>query len=253
MRIVVAGATGTLGALVVDALQVAGHDAVPLNRSEGIDLMTGAGLAPVLRGADAVIDASATTGTSGRDAIAFFTATTTNLLQAEREAQVPHHVGISIVGAARIAAGYYAGKAAQEALLTSNRHRGWSLLRTTQFHEFAEQVVQRGRYGPLQVAPRMRSRPVAAAEVAAELVTLAAGDPRGVVPDLTGPREERMAHMVRRYLAVTGRRRPVMEIAVPGAWGRGMRDGSLLPEAGTRRASQTFEQWLAARSHQAHW
>lgn len=247
MRIVVAGATGSLGSHVVEAVRAAGHEPVSISRDSGVDLISGSGLVERLRGASAVIDASATSSTSAKESTSFFTTVTRNLLSAEREAGVPHHVAISIVGAARVDANYYAGKAAQELILQAEPH-GWSLLRTTQFHEFARQLVGHGEVGPIQVAPTMRAQPIAAAEVAAELVAIASGDPRGLVPDLAGPREERMADLVRRHLAATGQRRPVLEIPIPGAWGRAMRDGSLLPTTGGRLGRQTFDEWLATQT-----
>ncbi len=41
MRIVVAGGTGTVGRHTVEAVRAAGHDAVVLSRSRGVDLVTG--------------------------------------------------------------------------------------------------------------------------------------------------------------------------------------------------------------------
>lgn len=247
MRIVVAGATGALGTQVVAAVRAAGHDPISLSRSTGTDLLSGAGLEVALRGASAVIDASSTSDMSTKGSVEFFSTVTRNLLAAERAAGVGHHVAISIVGAAAVDANYYAGKAAQEATLQAEPD-GWSLLRTTQFHEFAGQVAGHGRIGPLQVVPTMRSQPVSSAEVATELVEIATGAPRGLAPDLAGPQEERLADQVRRLQAVTGLRRPVLEFPLPGAWGRAMRDGTLLPSAAARRGRQTFAQWLATQS-----
>lgn len=247
MKIVVAGATGSLGTQVVEAVRAAGHEPVSISRGSGADLLSGSGLTEALRGASAVIDASATSSTSTKESVEFFTTVTRNLLAAERAADVPHHVAISIIGAAKVNTNYYAGKAAQEAILRAEPG-GWSLLRTTQFHEFARQLVGHGKLGPLQGVPKMRSQPIAATEVAAELVAIASGDPRGIEPDLAGPKEERMADLVRRYLAATAQRRPVIEVSIPGAWGRGMRDGSLLPKAGTRLGRQTFDEWLATQT-----
>lgn len=248
MKIAVAGATGVLGRLVVRELVAVGHAPVEISRASGVDLTTGAGLTDALRGASAVIDVSSTTSTSTQKAVEFFTTVTRHLLASERAADVPHHVTISIVGAAKIDSNYYAGKAAQEKVLTARAGADWSLLRATQFHEFAQQLVSHGRVGPCQVVPTMVSQPIAASEVAAELVAVATGPARGVVEDLAGPHEENMADLVRRYLAANGRRRPVIEVPLPGRWGRGMRDGSLLPDSQARRGRQTFEEWLAARA-----
>lgn len=247
MRIVVAGATGTLGGHVADAVRAAGHDPVSVSRRSGTDLLSGEGLADLLRNASAVIDASSMSSISTKGSVRFFSTVTRNLLAAERAAGVPHHVGVSIIGAAKVPAYYYAGKAAQENILMAEQG-GWSLLRTTQFHEFAAQLAARGKVGPLQIVPSMRSQPIGAAEVATELVGIALGEPRGLEPDFAGPREESMTDMVRRYLAATGQRRPALGISLPGAWGRGMRDGSILPGPGARFGHQTFEEWLAARA-----
>ncbi|HWO64537.1 MAG TPA: NAD-dependent epimerase/dehydratase family protein, partial [Umezawaea sp.] len=54
MRVAVAGGTGLVGTMVVERLEEAGHSAVVLSRSRGVDLTTGAGLAPALAGCDAV-------------------------------------------------------------------------------------------------------------------------------------------------------------------------------------------------------
>lgn len=245
MKLVITGATGQLGQHVMQAAASAGHDTIGISRSNGIDLMTGAGLVEALQGTDAVIDVSATASTKTQDSIDFFTTVTKNLLAAEHEAGVPHHVAISIIGATKLNANYHAGKKAQEDLLLA-QPGNWSLLRTTQFHEFVRQVIPVGKIGPFQISPAMRSQPISGIEVAAELIAIAAGSPQGPVPDLAGPREENMTDLVRRYLTATGQKRPVIQVPVPGAWGRGMRDGSLLPAPGTRLGTQTFDEWLAA-------
>ncbi len=181
MRIAIAGGTGTVGRHVVLAAKVAGHDTVVLSRSVGIDLMSPAGLAEALAGVDAVVDVSSPSTLSTKKAIAFFGTVTDNLLTAERTAGVPHHVLLSIIGAADASSGYYAGKAFQERQVTDSGSQ-WSMLRTTQFHEFAQQTADRGTTLGLFLAPNMCSQPIAAAEVAAELVTIATHGPQGIVP-----------------------------------------------------------------------
>ena len=245
MKLAIAGGTGTVGTHVVDAATAAGHEIAVLSRSARVDLMTGEGLAAVLIGVDAVIDVSATRSTATRESVRFFGTATQNLRDAERAADVPHHIALSVIGAAKVNANYYAGKAVQEQMLLSDTKGGWTLLRATQFHEFAQQLVHHGKVGPLQVVPTMRSQPIAAAEVADELVTIATGGvPRGLEPDLAGPQEERMADLVKRLLRAQGKSNAVVQVALPGAWGRGMRDGSLLPDSSTRRGTRTFDDWL---------
>ena len=128
---------------------------------------------------------------------------------------------------------------------------GWTILRATQFHEFAQQMTTRAAFGPLQLAPVARCQPIAAAEVGEALAEIAVGDPRGLDRDLAGPREEQMTRMIRAYLAATGARRLVVNLTMPGAMGKGMRDGSILPGPDARLGTQTFDEWLAERSFAA--
>lgn len=244
MRIAVAGGTGTVGRRTLEAARARGHEVVVLSRSAGVDLESGDGLPAALAGAEAVIDVVSVATTRAARSIAFFETTTRRLLDAGAEAGVRHHVALSIIGAAAAPYGYYAGKARQEELVRRSS-AGWSLLRAAQFHEFAAQMADRGRGGPVIVCPAMRCRPVAAAEVAQALVEIAEGAPRGLDRELAGPREESMPDLVRRLLRATGRRIPVLGVPVPGGFGRALRDGSLLPRADARLGSQDFDDWLA--------
>jgi uncharacterized protein YbjT (DUF2867 family) len=155
-----------------------------------------------------------------------------------------HHVALSIVGIDRAPEGYYAGKVAQEKLVESGPVP-WTILRATQFHEFAEQIYARAKIGPFHVAPRMRTQPIAAREVAEHLVTLAEAGPAGRVAELAGPREESLVEMVRGFARAQGSRAWIPRIPLPGPGGRAQRDGSLLPGPGAVLGSQTFAQWLA--------
>ncbi|WP_369140918.1 SDR family oxidoreductase [Modestobacter versicolor] len=243
MRMVVAGGTGEVGKHVVAQARAAGHDVVPLSRSSGQDVVAGRGLAEAVAGADVVVDVLSVATTSAAKATAFFRATTQHLLDAERTAGVGHHVALSIVGIDGETRGYYAGKVAQERLVEAGPVP-WTVLRATQFHEFAPQMVRRTSVGPFVVVPAMRTSTVAAAEVAAALLALAEGAPRGRATDLRGPEESELADLVRRWLAATGQRRRVLRVPLPGASGRRVRDGALVPGPGADRGRQTFEQWL---------
>jgi uncharacterized protein YbjT (DUF2867 family) len=243
MRIAVAGGTGTVGRHVSADARGRGHDVVPLTRSTGHDLRTGSGLATALEGVDVVVDVSGEFTTSAARARSWFGRVTRALLSAEIEARVPHHVALSIVGIDAIDAGYYAGKLEQERLIA----RGpvpWSLLRATQFHEFAEQIVRTASFGPLVLAPAALLRPVAAREVASRLVDVAVAPPAGRVPDLRGPRAEDLARMVRRMLAADHDRRLVLRTPLPGAFWAGMRSGSLRGTDAARSGRVTFDEWL---------
>ncbi len=247
MRIAVAGATGTVGRHVVDVARGRGHEVVGLTRSAGVDLTTGEGLDDLLEGVDVVVDVTSTRAQSRKGAEAFFGSVTRTLTAAERAAGVGHHVALSIIGIDRVPSGYYRGKQLQERLLAEG-DQPWSLLRAAQFHEFAEQALGFVRVGPVSLVPVMRSQPVAAREVAESLVDLAASGPAGRVADLAGPEEHRVDRMARELCRARRLRRSVVPLPLPGAAGRGMRDGSLTaagdPTAVLGRT--TFAEWLAA-------
>lgn len=239
-----AGGTGVVGRHLVDRARAAGHDVVPLSRSGGQDVLTGAGLPEALAGADAVVDVTSVTTMATRTSVDFFGRATANLLAAGRAAGVGHHVVLSIVGIDGETSGYYAGKVEQERVVAAGPVP-WTLLRATQFHEFAGQMTERTSAGPFVVVPAMRTATVAADEVAAALLALAEGPPRARVPDLGGPEEAELADLVRRWLAATGRRGRVLRVPLPGRAGRRMRAGALLPGPGADRGRQTFDAWLA--------
>lgn len=231
-----------MGRHVVAAAAAAGHVPVVLSRGHGVDLVTGRGLDDALAGCDAVIDVSNTSTMSRRRSVRFFATATEQLLAAGRRADVRHHVALSVVGSDRVDLGYYHGKRAQEALVLSGDATA-SVLRATQFHEFAAQLLARGR-GPVAVVPRMRTQPVAASEVAAALVDLAAGDPVGLAPDLAGPEVHEVVDLARQVVAARGQRRAVVPLRLPGATGTAMAGGALLPTGAGPRGTQSFASWL---------
>lgn len=245
MRVAVAGGTGVVGAKVVDRLSELGHDPVVLARSRGTDLTSGDGVEEALAGVHAVVDATSIATTSRAASVEFFTTVTRNLTRAGEAAGVAHHVALSIVGIDDIPFGYYQGKVAHEQAVAA-ASVPWSILRATQFLEFPGQLVERAKVGPVSFVPQMLSQPVAAVEVASALVDLALGEPTGRVPDLAGPREEQMVDLARRLVRHRGERRRVVGIPVPGAAGRAMRDGGLLPTGPGPRGTLTFDAWLAS-------
>lgn len=247
MRIAVAGGTGVVGRHVVDIAVDQGHEVVTLARSAGVDLVTGAGLAARLDGVDVVIDVTGTREQKRAAAEDFFGGVTARLLSAEVDADVRHHVTLSIVGVDDVDTGYYAGKRRQEQVVTSGPVP-WTLLRATQFHEFAEQALGFVRLGPVSLVPKMRTQPIAAQEVAQALVALALGAPAGRAADLAGPEQHDLVVLARRVAAVRragGRRQRVVPVGLPGSGGRAMREGALLPSSDGPRGRQTFDQWLA--------
>ena len=271
MRIAVAGSTGTVGAHVVRQALAAGHDVLAISRNPGVpsgadSLGSGAGgeqgegssspavalgalttlaadltgqTAPRLDGIDALIDVSASGKLSGAET--FFGAVTENLLRAATAAEVRHYAALSIVGAAQHPYGYYAGKALQERLVSEGQVP-WTVLRATQFFEFAEQSAF--SVGKWSAIVKMRTRPVAAASVARRLLELAVGEPQGFARDLAGPDELWLADLGRMVFETHGLGQTVIELPLPGKFGRAVRSGACLPGADAMIDSVSYEDWL---------
>jgi uncharacterized protein YbjT (DUF2867 family) len=252
MKIAVAGGTGAIGRLVVEAVQRRDDTPIVLARSRGVDLTTGLGLDQAVRDVEVVIDVSSVNTFGAKKSVAFFEAATRNLLAAGERAGVTHHVALSIVGIDRVDVGYYQGKRRQEELVLSGPVPG-SVLRATQFHEFAAQMIERGVPGPFVLVPKSLNQPIAAREVAEALIMMAMDAPVGLAPELAGPEQHRMADLVRRVLRAKGSHRVVVPVPLPGAAGRAVATGALLPAGPGPRGTQTFDEWLETDALKGGW
>jgi uncharacterized protein YbjT (DUF2867 family) len=150
-------------------------------------------------------------------------------------------------GTDRFRHGYYEGKYAQERLVEAGPVP-WTILRTTQFHEFAEQMLHRMRWGRVAIVPRMLLQPVAAREVAQRLADLLALPPSGRARDLAGPAQLWLPEMIRKVVTAAEERVMLIPVTVPGAAGRSMATGGLLPQTGYDAGHICFDDWLGARS-----
>ena len=244
MRIAVAGGTGVVGRRIVESARARGHDVVVLARSHGVDLATGDGLASAVAGANVIVDASNIASSRRQVVTDYFVAATRHLHAAAHAAGVTHLVVLSIVGIDRVPGfAYYDAKVAQEA----EARRGptpISIVRATQFHEFAGQLLSRFGVGPVASIPAFPIQPVATRSVAELLVDVAEGEP-GKFPEIGGPEVVDLVAAARATLARRGVRRAVLPVRIPGAPGRALRAGALLLSDDRNIAGPSFTQWLA--------
>jgi uncharacterized protein YbjT (DUF2867 family) len=245
MRIAVAGATGRIGRLTIAGLERAGHQTVPVSRAGGVDAYTGAGLDAALREVDAVIDATNTTARDEAEIIDFFGTTTRNLLAAGQRAGVQHHVLLSIVGIDHgQAVPHYAGKRVQEGLVTSGPVP-WTIVRATQFHDFAAMTAQRAEQDGVATVAPLLVQPIALADVAAVLAEVAVAAPLNGQLDIAGPETQDLVDMARRTFAARGRDLTLVP-TWQGTFGTDMAGEVLLPGQDARLMPGTFADWLAA-------
>lgn len=243
MKIVVVGGTGLIGSQVVALLRDRGHEAVAASPSTGVDTLTGDGLAPALHGADVVVDVSNSPSFETEAALDFFTRSARNMLAAEREAGVRHHVTLSIVGVDQVPDyGYYRAKVAQEDAV---RHGGvpFSIVRATQFFEFIAPAMDMSAQGPEVRLPSTRLRPIASADVAAAVADAAQGDPSDGVRNIAGPEVLRLDRLGEMTLAAKPDGRSVVTDEAAGLFA-GMPDGVLIGDDTVHVAATRYEEWL---------
>ena len=251
MKIIVIGGTGRIGGNVVRRLVAHGHDAVPASPDTGVDTITGEGLVDVVTGADVVVDVSNAPIWDDDAVLEFFTTSTRNLLAAERDAGIGHHLALTIVGADRLPdSGYLRAKVAQEAGIQAGRVP-YTILRATQFLEFLPQTVETGAEGDSVRLSTGLMQPVAADDVAATVAELAAGPPVGGRVELGGPEALGIDAWARRLFGATGDTRTVIGDPHARHFGTELHDGELTTGDGARIGPTGFDRWVAAHQEGA--
>ncbi|MFI8349695.1 SDR family oxidoreductase [Streptomyces sp. NPDC085596] len=241
--ILVTGGTGTLGRLVAEKLRADGHEVRVLSRHSepyAVDLRAGGpALDAALAGVERVVHCASSPGGGDEKAAE-------RLTRAARRAGVAHLVYISIVGVDRVPLPYYRAKLAVERRIEESG-LGWTVLRTTQFHDLMVTFLGKLTAPPLALLPAgLADQPVEVAEVADRLAELALAAPAGRVPDIGGPEVRSVPSLARAYLHATGRRRRLLEVPLAGrTYGAFRAGGHLAPEQAVGKG--TFEEYLARR------
>jgi uncharacterized protein YbjT (DUF2867 family) len=249
MRIAVAGATGTVGRLVVEELRMRGHELVPISRSSGVDLVRGDGLDEALEGVECVIDTSNRPSSQPGDAAEFFVAVSRNLQEAGERAGLRRLVVLSIIGCDRFRAGYYAAKAAHERAALAGPIPA-RILRAAQFHDYVGRMVESGRQGDVSRVRRMRTQLVATSNVAEALADLGTEpiSDGGDTPEIAGPRAEELVEMAELLVAHRGDAIRIEPASDPGDPDHQLYEtGGLLPGPQAMLVGPTFEDWLRGK------
>jgi uncharacterized protein YbjT (DUF2867 family) len=244
MKIVVIGGTGLVGSKVVTNLREQGHEAVAASRSAGVNTLTGEGVADVLAGASVVVDVSNSPSFEDAPVMEFFTTSTHNLLTAEAEAGVGHHVALSIVGAQELPdSGYLRAKVAQETLIEDSSIP-FSIASATQLFEFVRGIADMGTEGgTFRVAP-VSFQPVASDDVARVVGEVAVGAPVNGRVELGGPERFRMDEFFRDALAEWSDPREVVTDPHARYFGTELSERSLVPGDDAILGEIRYRDWL---------
>jgi len=245
MKIVVIGGTGLVGSKVVHGLTERGHDAVAAAPSTGVNTYTGEGLKEALAGAAVVVDVSNSPSLEDAVALDFFNKATPNLLTAEAEAGVGHHVVLSVVGTEQLApqSGYFQAKLAQERLISASPIP-YTIVHATQFFEFVNTIADSATVGDTTRLPAALIQPMASADVAEAVAIAAVGRPVNGISEVGGPEAFRMADLIRTALTARGDRRQVVTDPEARYWGVEIDERTLVPGAGATLFDTRFEDWI---------
>jgi uncharacterized protein YbjT (DUF2867 family) len=247
MKVVVIGGTGLIGSKVVATLTAEGHEAVAAAPNTGVNTLTGEGLAEALTGAGVVVDVSNSPSFEEAAVLHFFETTTRNILDAEANAGVRHHVALSVVGSDRLAAagsGYMRAKIAQEKLITSSSIP-YSIVHATQFFEFTKGIADEAIDGDTVRLPPVRFQPMAADDVATKVARVAVGAPVQRIVEIGGPETFRFDEAIARRLQSLGDARTVVADPQARYFGAVLEERSLVPDDGAETGAMRYEDWLA--------
>lgn len=247
MKITVVGATGQIGSKVVELLKSDGHDVVPASLSSGANVITGDGLDAAVAGADVLVDVVNSPSFEDGPVMDFFTASTANLTAAAANAGVGHYVALSIVGADLLPdSGYMRAKVAQEKGVVSSGVP-YTIVRATQFHEFAEMITGSLIADGVVHAPPGRIQPIAAAEVSSAVARVAGSAPRNGVLNIGGPDKLTFADLARAVVAAQGADTEVVVDDTATYFGTRVDGDNLVTGDTAEIASTHFADWLATR------
>lgn len=244
MKIVVIGGSGLIGSKVVQRLTAEGHQVVSASPKSGVNSVTGEGLAEALKGAAVVVDVSNSPSFDAEPVMAFFQASTRNLVAASKAAGVGHFVALSVVGTDRLlSSGYFRAKMVQETM-TKESSIPYTIVRATQFYEFVNSIVEFSTVGEaIRVAPIL-IQPMAAADVALAVGDAALGKPLNSTVEVAGPKAYLMADLVRLALGPRGAQREVVIDPKMGYFGSEASERTIVPEGNARLSALRYEDWL---------
>jgi uncharacterized protein YbjT (DUF2867 family) len=244
MKIVVVGGTGLVGSKVVANLQARGHEAVAAAPSTGVDVITGAGLKEALEGAQVVLDVLNAPSWEDQAVLDFFRTSSAQLLAAEANAGVGHHVALSIVGTDRLPdGGYLRAKVAQEQLIEQGGVP-YTIVRSTQFLEFLRGIADSATEAEVVRVTPATFQPIAADDVAAFVTDAVLAAPVNGIVEIAGPDAVGLDALLRTVLEADGDPRTV--VADPDAqyFGTRVTDTDLVPQGPARLGGVRLADWL---------
>ena len=264
MKVLLTGATGSLGRPLLAALLAEGHDVRALSRRPQAagavewvvgDLRTGQGLREALSGIEVVVHAATKGGFEGgrfrpRNAFLHDKKTdvggTARLLQESARDGRRHVVYVSIVGmenlppSQRLPLSYYRHKLAAERLVPA-AGVPFSIARVTQFHSLVNALLAFGSKFPAIMLPlKTMYQPIDETDAARLIAPLVALPPLNGHVEFGGPERRTLADLGAAWLRINGSSKRLRNLPMGGS--RALASGVLCTE--DHSGTVTWERWL---------
>ncbi|RVJ73754.1 SDR family oxidoreductase [Sinorhizobium medicae] len=245
MKIGIIGGTGLIGSKTADRLRKKGHEVIAAAPKTGVNTLTGEGLAEVLQNTEVVIDLANSPSFEDKAVLEFFQTAGRNLMAAEMDAGVKHHIALSIVGTDRLPdSGYLRAKVAQEKIIREG-NIPYTIVRSTQFMEFLGGIAQEGTVGDTARLSTGFLQPIASDDVADFVAEAALVVPADGIIEICGPERARLCDFAARYLKAIGDTRNVVADPQARYFGAKLEDGSLVSDNHPRIGRIRFDDWFA--------
>jgi len=244
MKIVVIGGTGLIGSKVVANLRQLGHQVIAASPATGVNTITGEGLAEAMNNTDVVVDLANSPSFEDKAVLEFFQTAGSNLLAAEINAGVKHHIALSIVGVDLMQdSGYMRAKLVQENLIKKSGVP-YTIVRSTQFLEFLAGIANQATDGNDVHISTVQFQPIASDDVAAFVTQAAVAGPINGFIEIAGPDRYTQSDIIAQYLQKTNDPRKVIANGKAQYFGAQISDTALVPAGKANLGTITFEKWL---------
>ena len=244
----ITGGTGTLGKELISVFQ---QKSIPYSTASrtrpqrqenwlNLDLETGAGINEAVEGKKIILHLASSTKkiSKNNDLVG-----TQKLLQAAKKNNISHFIYISIVGIDKVPLSYYQLKLQAEKEII-NSGIPYTILRATQFHDFADNMLHNLLKFPLAIIPKkIKLQPIETKIVAQQLFTITQGQPLRKTINLGGKEILELEAMVNSWLQSQRKSKILFGLPLIGRTLHALKNGGLTCNKKSHESIR-WEEWL---------
>ena len=242
-KILITGGTGTLGRVLSELLTLKGIEHTIASRHNPdsqrnwvhLDLLKNTGVATAIDGQEVIFHLAHDLKKENE--------CTKNLLDNLRNKSNTQLIYISIVGVDNIPIGYYKQKRQSEKMIIESGIP-YSILRSTQFHDFVDKTLTQIMKFPVFFLPKkMLLQPIQTEVTAKNLAMLLTQGPTGRIDSIGGKQRYTLSELLKLWQKATNNHSFAFNLPLFGKFGKALNEGKLTCE---KNASEglSWEEWL---------